>query len=103
MHSGSQRNGASWWDKPDLAAKETGADSRRDPIANAVSWLTDCIIEGFAAYANHYYPWQHEDDRRFGEDTVQSGRQEHRFGSPATPSVDADLSGAVVAGGRSTD
>jgi hypothetical protein len=105
MRRGSQRDGASRRDNNDSAAKETGTEdigSRRNSIGAAISWLTDCVIEGFAAYANAIYPWQHEDDRWLGGDPMQSGQHEHRIGSTAPPSVDADLSGTVVAGRRST-
>jgi hypothetical protein len=99
MRSWRRRNGADRWD---LAGRKTGADDRQDPTGNAMSWLTDCIIEGFAAYASLYYPWQHEHYRRFGEDFVQSERHELRSGSPSMPSIDADLSGAVVVDRRGT-
>lgn len=50
-----QRNGASWWDKTDLAAKDAGIEAaghRRTLLGDAMSWLIACVIEGFAANAH---------------------------------------------------
>jgi hypothetical protein len=65
-------------------------------------WLADCVIEGFAAYANGFYPWHHDDDRWLEGDAMQSERLDHRIASPVAPSVDAALSRTVAGVRRST-
>jgi hypothetical protein len=77
-----------------------GAGSRRIRIGDAMSGLMACVIEGFAAYANTYYPWQSEDDQRLAADPMQSERRDGRQGS--APVVGA-LSGIFVDDGRNTN
>ena len=78
-----QRNGASWWDKTDLAAKDAGIEAaghRRTLLGDAMSWLIACVIEGFAANAHALYPWHCEDDRaRRRPDALRAARPPARF------------------------
>jgi hypothetical protein len=59
------------------------------------------VIEGFAAYANTYYPWQYENDQRLAADPMQSEQHDGQQGSLAPPVV-AALSGTLVDDGRNT-